>query len=189
MPCPVVSWTSPGVVTPPPPFHSSPFQFLNNPFHEVISLNVQDLPKGCDTPKECHLVVFWWLWVVQNPPFSCLSDLMMDAGRHGKDLATTLRPFLLAGLVLLIIFPPNLPLFWCVPSQPPDSWRYPHLSREWKRSRGTLEPRGAEDDQAGLCYIVKMKGKEPGHVGTVTGWLTTIPCTLGTCGFPDWMLY
>lgn len=122
---------------------------------------------------------------------------------------TTPRLFPSAGLVLLILCSPDLPLFctyshsalapywegrqtsaWArgwgwVASPPQDSWRYHHLSMGLKRSRGTLEPRGAEDDQTGLlCSSEQQRRQEHGHVGTVIGLLTTSTCCLGTHVFP-----
>lgn len=45
-------------------------------------------------------------------------------------------------------------------SPPRDSWTSHHLCVGRKRNRGALEPSGAEEDQAGVCYIAQSKGEE-----------------------------
>lgn len=158
---------------------------------KLFLFNVQDLPKGCDTPKEYHLVEFWWLWVVQKVltlPFLACLDLMMEAGRHRKDLATTLRPFPLARFVLLLLFSLDLPLFWWLLSQPQDSWRYHHFIHGmekkqrhpwakwgWGWSGRTLLHRGAQGRRAWACW----------HSDRMADCR---PLQSGKCGFPDWML-
>lgn len=54
-------------------------------------------------------------------------------------------------------------------SPPQDSWRYLHLSMGRKKSRGTLEPSRAEDDQVGLCYIAQSKGEDK-NTGLLAQW-------------------
>lgn len=56
-----------------------------------------------------------------------------------------------------------------VASPPQDSWRYHRLSMGLKRSRGTLEPRGAKDDQTGLCYVAQSN-REDRNTGMLAQW-------------------
>lgn len=132
-----------------------------------------------------------------NPPFSCLSDLMKEAGKHGKDLATTLILFVLAGFVPFSPWPaPLLVSAQPAPRQlevPPLThglekkqshpwakwgWGWPGRTLLHSRAQGRRAWAGGHSDRMADCHPLQSGNTWISRLDAVLGtqaWLLTLP--------------